>query len=499
MFQLSEQRLRPQELGRALAAGRAGALVTFEGWVRDHNDGRPVEALEYEAFEAMARSVGEAILAAARARFAILDAHAAHRLGPVPVGEAAVWVGVTAEHRQEAFLAARWIMDEIKRLVPVWKRETYGDTGRAEWLHAESGAPATAGDPAADPRYLHQVRVPGVGADGQRRLAAARVLVIGAGGLGCPVLQYLAAAGVGTLVVADGDRVDVGNLHRQVLFGAADVGRNKAEAAAERLRALNPHIALAAHADAATPATLPGWLVGTDLVLDCADDFEVTYLVHDACWQAGIPLVQAAVHQVDGWVQVVDPAGEAGCFRCQWPEPPPPGCVETCARAGVLNVTAGLIGLHQATQALAVLLGWPDAVRDGTLYVDVVGGGTRRVRREPRPDCPCRGHVPWPERQDLVLRPGLTAATLLARACIVDIRQPEERAGDPEWIRQLPLVPRERWLEIPRLFTQRPLVLCCAHGVRTRACVELLGRPDGVYAWTGRIHDLPETVPVRKS
>lgn len=494
MFELSDAPLQTAALGLRLAAPRAGALVTFEGWVRDHSDGRPVTELEYEAFEAMACSEGDDILAAARDRFAILDAHAVHRVGNVAIGEAAVWVGVTAEHRQEAFLAARWIMDEIKRRLPVWKRETYADTGEAAWVRAGGADPPSPADPAANPHYRRQLNVPGLGASGQRRLANSRVLVIGAGGLGCAAMPYLAGAGIGTLIVADGDRVEATNLHRQVLFGASDIGRSKAEVAADRLRELNPHIAIAAHADAATPGTLRDWLPGVDLVLDCADDFDVTYFLHDACWQSGVPIVQAGVHQLDGWVQVVDPRGDAGCFRCQWPEPPPPGCVDSCARSGVLGVTPGMLGVHQAAQSIQILLGWPGALRDATLYVDLVGGGTRRVRREARSDCPCRGQQPWPSLHDDLLYPGRTAAQVLASARIVDIREPHERTHDPEWIRALPSAPRAQWSKIPERFGERPLVLCCAEGVRTRECVALLGHPTGVLAWTRSIHQLPDSM-----
>lgn len=497
-FRLCAEALDPAALAEELAHPRAGALVAFEGWVRNHNDGRPVEALEYEAFGPMAVSEGEKLLSAAQKRFAILDVLVAHRTGPVAIGDRAVWVGVTSEHRQEAFLACRWIMDALKREVPIWKRETYADRPESEWVNAGAGGSETVEDAAANPHYARQIKLPGFGAEGQRKLANARVLVIGAGGLGCPALQYLAAAGVGALCISDGDRVEASNLHRQILYGASDIGRNKAEAAADRLRDLNPHISLRALADAATPSTLPNWLREVDLVLDCCDGFESAYAIHDLCWNAGIPLVQAAVHQFDGWVQVIDPAcaAEAGCFRCQWPEAPPVGCVGTCADAGVLGATPGLLGVHQAAQALQVLLDWPDALRRHTLHVDLLSGATRRLRRRPRADCVCaKGPQSLPE--DHLLYPGSKARTLLSKATVIDIREAIEREDAPDWILGLPHAPRSDWEQIPERFPQRPLVLACAAGVRTRLCLELLGHPPGIHAWTRPITDLPGFDPER--
>lgn len=492
-FRLCAEKLNPTSLAEELAHPRAGALVAFEGWVRNHNDGRPVLALEYEAFGPMAVSEGEKLLTAAKARFAIIDVLVAHRIGPVSIGDRAVWVGVTSEHRQEAFLACRWIMDALKREVPIWKRETYADRPESEWVNAGSGGSETVEDAAANPHYARQIKLPGFGAEGQRKLAAARVLVIGAGGLGCPALQYLAAAGVGTLRIADGDRVEASNLHRQILFGASDIGRNKAEAAADRLRDLNPHISLQALADAATPSTLPNWLKEVDLVLDCCDGFESAYAIHDLCWNAGIPLVQAAVHQFDGWVQVIDSKADAGCFRCQWPEAPPIGCVGTCADAGVLGATPGLLGVHQAAQALQVLLDWPDALRRHTLHVDLLSGATRRLRRRPRADCVC-SLASHSAPRDNLLFPGTQATALLQSATLIDIREAIERKHAPAWILALPHVPRSEWTQIPERFPQRPLILACAGGVRSRLCIDQLGHPPGIYAWTRGIMEIPHSL-----
>jgi adenylyltransferase/sulfurtransferase len=496
-FILQYDPIDAEKLSTSLANPRAGAFVTFEGWVRNHHDAREVEGLEYEAFSAMAVSEGEALLAEAANRFGIVDVRAVHRMGAVGIGERAVWVGVLAEHRQEAFLACRWIMDQIKERLPIWKKESYAG-GLSEWVNAGEGSKSSAEDPAENPMYARQVNLSGFGPEGQRRLAGASILVVGAGGLGCPALHYLAAAGVGRIDIMDGDRVDISNLHRQILFTTADIGRNKAEAAAERLRALNPHIALNAFGVSATDHNLPDYLKGMDAVLDGTDSFESKYRIHDTAWQAGVPIIQASVHQREGQLQVFDPRHpEAGCYRCLWPEAPPPGCVGNCAEAGVLGVTPGMLGMYMATETLKLLLDDPRVLRAHTLWVDVFSGETRKLRRSVRPDCPCRGGNPWPEAVSQLLQPGPEADTVFARAKVLDIREAVEREVGPAWIHQVSHAPRAHWGKIVEHFPERPLVLCCAAGVRTRACLELLGNPPGVYAWTRSILEIPDIVKTR--
>lgn len=491
MFTLSERPLEPETLTRKFENPRAGALVIFEGWVRNHHNGRDVSGLTYEAYPDMAIKEGERILQTARQRFAILDVHVAHRIGSTDIGERAIWVGVTSEHRQEAFLACRWIMDEIKTRVPIWKKEAYVE-GEVEWVHASEGSTAAPADPAAHPRYVRQMPLREVGPDGQRKLADARLLVIGAGGLGCPALLYLAAAGVGHITICDGDRVEESNLHRQTLFTAVDIGRNKAEAAADRLRAYHPQLSVRAVADAATDESLPGLLqtMIPSAVLDCTDSFESKYTIHDLCWRNGTPLIQAAVYQLDGWVQLIDPRAEQGCMRCLWPEPPAVGCVGNCSEAGVLGVTPGLLGMHQAIEVIKLLLDLPDRLEDATLYVDVLSGETRRLRRPVREACPCRGRTPWPNLGNSLLYPGKRARALIRDAILLDIREPAERNGNPDWIQRIPNVPRAEWEQIPERYPDRPIILCCSGGVRSRKCLERLGHPPDIYAWSRSIHDM---------
>lgn len=372
-FDLTQQPIDTKACVENLNNAHAGACVSFEGWVRNHNDGRSVDFLEYEAFGPMALGEGERILAEAEKRFDVTGLHAVHRVGTLRIGELAIWVGAASAHRQEAFLACRWVMDRIKEHVPVWKKEHYTDGPEPIWVGAGVDSVSGIRESWEEPYYSRQVTLPQVGVSGQKRLAESRVVVVGAGGLGCPALMYLASAGVGQIVVIDGDRVDESNLHRQTLFGSGDIGLSKASVAADRLRAQNPHISVQAIAEHfGDPRVVSTW--GADVVLDCTDSFESKYLLADACWDNAIPLVQAAIYQFDGQIQVFVPGEGCPCFRCLWPEPPPAGCVGNCAEAGILEVTAGLFGILQATECLKLILGLPEGLSRHTLWFDVLSG-----------------------------------------------------------------------------------------------------------------------------
>ena len=239
-------------------------------------------------------------------------------------------------------------------------------------------------------RYSRHLRLPEIGAKGQRRLEAASVLVLGAGGLGSPVAYYLAAAGVGQLRIADDDVVDRSNLHRQILHVDADVGMPKVESAATRLSALNPRVGLDVVAERVTSANVERLLEGVDVVVDGADNFPVRYLLNDACVKLHKPLVYGAVHRFEGQVSVFDAGrqrGVAPCYRCLFPEPPPPEAAPNCSEAGVLGVLPGVIGLLQATEAIKLLLGLGEPLAGRILQFDALAMRFRETRLQPDPDC----------------------------------------------------------------------------------------------------------------
>ncbi|MEA0967721.1 molybdopterin-synthase adenylyltransferase MoeB [Xanthomonas campestris pv. campestris] len=240
-------------------------------------------------------------------------------------------------------------------------------------------------------RYSRHLRLPQVGIDGQQRLARARVLLIGAGGLGSPAAFYLAAAGVGHLRMADDDVVDRSNLQRQILHTEDSVGMAKVVSAAQRIAALNPRVQVDAIQTRVTASNIEALLQDVDVVVDGADNFAARYLLNDACVKLGKPLVYGAVQQFEGQLSVFDAGrhrGQLPCYRCLFPEPPPPEFAPSCAEAGVLGVLPGVIGLLQATEAIKLLLGLGDSLAGRLLSFDALAMRFREIRLPPDPQCP---------------------------------------------------------------------------------------------------------------
>ena len=239
-------------------------------------------------------------------------------------------------------------------------------------------------------RYSRHLRLPQVGLAGQRKLEAACVLLVGAGGLGSPAAYYLAAAGVGTLRIADDDVVDRSNLQRQILHTEAAIGTPKVESAARALSALNPRTRIEAVPECVTAGNVERLLDGVDVVVDGADNFPARYLLNDACVALGKPLVYGAVHRFEGQVSVFDAGRHRGalpCYRCLFPEPPPPEAAPNCAEAGVLGVLPGVIGLIQATEAIKLLLGIGQPLSGRLLQFDALAMRFRETRLAADPDC----------------------------------------------------------------------------------------------------------------
>ncbi len=284
-------------------------------------------------------------------------------------------------------------------------------------------------------RYSRHLLIPEVGLAGQAKLAAARMLCIGAGGLGSPALQYLAAAGVGRIGVMDDDCVDETNLQRQTLYATADLGKPKAQAAVDRLHAMNPLIALdpiPVRFDAGNARALVALY---DVVLDCTDRFETRYLVSDACTLENKPDVYGSIFRFDGQVSVF--WRERGpCYRCLFPQAPPRGSVPTCAEGGVLGVLAGIVGALQASEALKLVLGIGDPLAGRLLLVDALGARMREIAVSRDPECRACGERATivdvlppepddePEDPDEIDARDLDAALRDAR--LIDVREPHE-------------------------------------------------------------------------
>lgn len=241
-------------------------------------------------------------------------------------------------------------------------------------------------------RYSRHIIMPQVGSGGQRKLLGSKVVIIGAGGLGSPVALYLALAGVGTVGLVDFDVVDLSNLQRQILHHNDDVGRPKVVSATEGLKAYNPDIQVQVHETMLSSENAMGIISGYDVVVNGADNFPARYLVNDACYLLGKPLVDGSILMFDGQATVYFPG--KGCYRCLFPAPPPPGSVPNCAEAGVMGALTGLVGSIQATETLKVLLGVGKTLESRLLLVDALNMEFRTVRLRRDPKCPLCGDNP---------------------------------------------------------------------------------------------------------
>jgi sulfur-carrier protein adenylyltransferase/sulfurtransferase len=337
--------------------------------------------------------------------------------------------------------------------------------------------------------------LPEVGAKGQQRLRDSRVLVIGAGGLGVPVLQYLAAAGVGHITVVDGDVVEASNLHRQPLYEIADVGQPKAVVAATRLARMNRELNCEAVADHADAGNVDSLVSGCDLVVECTDNLRSKFLVNDAAVRAGRPAVFASVYQYEGQLQAWLPEPDWPCLRCLWPDAPRDGLVGNCAEAGVLGPVPGTLGAMQAMLTLQVLLGLTPGPTRGLVMVDLLTLATRSIGATRDPDCDHErpGMCVEADDADLELDFASLAAARAAGFELVDVREAWERQLDRPGLDTGLHVPMSALLDGRRSFPAdgRRLILC-AHGVRSLALAEHLrehGRMD-VYSMRGGIASL---------
>lgn len=245
-------------------------------------------------------------------------------------------------------------------------------------------------------RYARHIVLPEVGGTGQTKLLNARVLVVGAGGLGAPLLQYLAAAGVGTLGIVDDDRVDLSNLQRQVIHGTGDIGMPKVESARDAVAAINPDVMVIAHPERLTAANAAAMIGDYDLVADGSDNFDTRFLVNDACHLAGKTLVSAAILRFEGQIATFRSGlgGDDPCYRCLYPEAPRPGLVPSCAEGGVLGALAGAVGSLQAIEVMKEIMGIGDSLAGAMLIYDALSTSVRRLKLPRNPGCALCGDVP---------------------------------------------------------------------------------------------------------
>src|SRR4051794_38980356 len=372
-------------------------------------------------------------------------------------------------------------------------------------------------------RYSRHLIIPDVAMDGQKRLKNAKVLCIGAGGLGSPALMYLAAAGVGTLGIVEFDVVDESNLQRQIIHGQSDVGRSKAESARDTVREINPLIQVNVHEQRLDSSNVMELFAQYDLIVDGTDNFATRYLVNDGCVLLGKPYVWGSIYRFDGQAAVFW-AEHGPCYRCLYPEPPPPGMVPSCAEGGVLGVLCASIGAIQATEAIKVLTGIGEALLGSVMVYDALEMNYRKIKVRKDPDCAVCGEHPTvtelidyeafcgvvsEEAQEAAAGATITASELKELldsdkpTFLVDVREPVE------WeIVRIPgatLIPKDEILRgdaLAELPQDRQIVMYCKTGVRsaeTLAAVKRAGFSDavhvqgGVTAW---VHQVDRSLPI---
>jgi len=372
-------------------------------------------------------------------------------------------------------------------------------------------------------RYSRHLIMPEVGVEGQRKLKAARVLCVGAGGLGSPASLYLAAAGVGTLGLIDYDTVDFSNLQRQILYSTDDVGRPKLRAASDRLRGLNPNVRVVSHETALNSGNALDIFKDYDIIVDGADNFPTRYLTNDACVLLGKPNVYGSIFRFDGQVSIF--ASKNGpCYRCLYPEPPPPGLVPSCAEGGVLGVLPGVVGTIQATEAIKLIIGAGEPLIGRLLLFDALQMKFRTLKLQRDKTCPVCGDNPTVTKLiDYEMFCGITPAVKAADAgklpaeletsvgqlkerldkgevFLLDVREPREY--DICRIEPSTLIPlgelAKRVDELPNGPNAPDIIVYCKSGVRSARAVNMLRERGlmrttnlrgGILEWIARIDD----------
>ena len=363
-------------------------------------------------------------------------------------------------------------------------------------------------------RYSRHLIMPEVGMEGQQKLKGARVLCIGAGGLGSPLALYLGAAGVGTLGIVDFDVVDYTNLQRQIIHTTADVGRKKLDSAAEKLKAINPFLNIRTFETKLTSANALELFSQFDIIADGTDNFPTRYLVNDACVLTGKPNVYGSIFRFEGQASVFA-AADGPCYRCLYPEPPPPGLVPSCAEGGVLGILPGLVGVIQATEVIKLIIGKGEPLIGRLLLIDALGMKFRELKLRKNPDCPACGTQPTitklidynefcgirgeekpveagiPEMQVEELKRRLDAGDDLF---VLDVREPHEYQICNLGGHLIPLgdLPKR----VNELDSSREIVAHCRSGVRSGKAVDFLRQAGfkkvhnlagGILAWADRV------------
>jgi len=445
VFKISSELIDRELLIENIKNNHAGALVTFEGWVRDHNQGKKVSSLEYQVYAELAILEGEKILKEAVEKFNLHHIECVHRYGHLSLGDTAIWIGATATHRDDAYKASRYVIDEIKFRLPIWKKEHYV-SDEAKWVFCKDHH--THVHFHEEDYYQKQSKLVD-----QSKLKNAKVLVVGAGGLGCPVLQSLSAAGVGEIEIVDFDTISISNIHRQFLYSPDVVGEKKAVVAANRLQAMNPFIKIKATDLQLDESNVVALTSNRDIVIDCTDNLSTKFLMHDACFINKTPLISASIYKFEGQMRTFIPGKDFGCLRCSYEKTPKDSFIGNCNDVGVLGSSVAIIGSIQANEALLFLDRGGNNTASDTLLLNLSTLEQMKLKNIKKENCQvCLGKISI-EEDNLEL---IASEFNFNEVELIDIRDKDDSSI-------------ECYIE-----SQKKVVLYCHRGIRSKELVASL-------------------------
>lgn len=439
MFYLTSREINRSELIQDLQNQAAGALVTFEGWVRNHNQGNEVSSLEYEVYPELSISEGNKIIQEARDRFNVHHIVCSHRYGHLGLGQIAVWVGAIASHRDDAFKASRYVIDEIKLRLPIWKKEHYTNQ-KPEWVFCRDHHSHV--HFSESEYYKKQSQLVA-----QEKLKQSKVVVVGAGGLGCTVLPLLTAAGVGRLEIIDSDNISISNIHRQNLYSPDLVGEKKVVVAKNKLKSLNPFIKIVEYPIYLTSENAEQYLYGKSLVIDCTDNLQTKNLIHDMCYKLRIPFISASVFKFEGQVRTFVPGNKKGCIHCSGSEAPEDDLIGNCNDSGVIGSTVSMMGSIQANEAISFLQNGSNSTIDSTFFFNLQSLSQFKIKNFVNDQCKyCAGDFDFHESDLEISAENLSKLN----AVLLDLRDKPDQILDDYF------------------FSDLPVVLVCKRGIRSK-------------------------------
>jgi adenylyltransferase/sulfurtransferase len=519
-FELSESRLDGMRLRQDIRHADSSTLIILEGFVGSEYEGRPIERLDCETYEALALAEGERLIQEGLERFAICDVMIVQRTGRLVVGEPFYWIGITSSDELAAQSALQYFSTQMKQRIPLWCKAFFKD-GTSVWCGEQVAAgpvsttpeplkvrsaemeheifePQLSQVPESSSSLYYQKMLAGLGEAYLQKLSQSSVLVVGAGSLGNAALAYLASAGVGFLGICDAERLQAHQVYRQPLYQIADIGKSKAILAAERLSAMNPFVRIQAHPKKLERHNVQNLLATHDLVLDCTQDFQVRVLLNEAAVAFQKPLIQARVFGYEGQMHLYHPT-VGGCLQCQWPISDAPDNIG-------LGAAAGTFGALQAAEAVKLLTGLSTPLDRHVLHFNLITYQAHLLPRGTNPDCPvCQTYAqqtsPAVANENLIASSTDTTAdpdwmvfidsqneTQLSGYVLVDVSETREHKTFPG--HPCLNMPFSRFnLDNPRLDRNHRYLLYCQKGTRSLHLTRELRRRGitNVFALAGGI------------